>query len=320
MKSEDIAALAHEAPTNPAGIFRSLQQPSPRRALALLALGAIVGLGIAGFSLFTARGNVSSGVPDGAVARVNQGQILESDFRKQVEVLTGAPFDKATSTQRRDVLDSMIAEELLVQRGIEVSLQNSDAGVREALVAGVNLQTEADVLSRQPEESQLHDYFQSHSARYVSAGATRLHHLLLPAGTDANAVALALKQGTPVERVSTKFQLRELGDGAKSSLPDVALRSSLGYKLFAELRKLKTGDVSTPVTEADGVHLVVVAERDAPTAQTFEVARQTVASDFQRDALQAAQDEYVLFLRSKADVTVRDEPLKLADAARAVQP
>jgi parvulin-like peptidyl-prolyl isomerase len=316
MKSENIAALAHSEPSQekPVGIFRHISKPSPRRSLALLAVGAFVGLGIAAFSLFTARGNVSSGVPEGAVARVNQGQILDSDFRKQVEVLEGVAFDKTTPAQRQEVLDSMIAEELLVQRGIEVSLQNSDSGVREALVAGVNLQTEADVLSRQPDDTQLRGYFQKHAANYVSAGATRLHHLLLPVGTDANAVVKALKEGTPVERVSDKYALKELGDGGKSSLPDVALQSSLGDKLFAELGKLKTGDVSSPVTAADGIHLLVVEQRDAPAAQSFEQARQTVAGDYQRDALKTAQDEYVRFLRSKSDVEVRKTPVIVAAA------
>jgi parvulin-like peptidyl-prolyl isomerase len=144
--------------------------------------------------------------------------------------------------------------------------------------------------------------------------------LLLPAGVDADAVVKTLKQGAPVAQVIAKFSLKELGDGAQSSLPDVALSNSLGYKLFSELRKLKTGDISPPVAAADGVHLLVVAQRDAPTAQTFEAARQTVSSDFQRDALQAAQNEYVRFLRSKADVEVRKATVKLADAGKAVQP
>lgn len=320
MKSEDIAALAHEAPTEPDGILQGLHQASSRRSLAFFALGAIIGLAIAAFSLFTAGGNANRGIPEGAIARVNQGQILESDFRKQVEVLTGEPFDKATPAQRQEVLDSMIAEELLVQRGIEVSLQNSDAGVREALVAGVNLQTEADVLSRQPEESDLHNYFQRNSARYVSAGATRLHHLLLPAGSDPQAVVLALKQGVSLEHVAAKFRLKELGDGGKTPLPDVALKGSLGDRLFAELLKLKSGEISVPVLEGDGAHLLVVAQRDAPAPQPYELARQTVASDFQRDALKTAQDEYVRFLRGKADVEVRQPAEKLAAADKAAQP
>ncbi|MEC5386154.1 peptidylprolyl isomerase [Uliginosibacterium sp. H3] len=324
MKSEDIAALAPDTAENAAGILRGVRQASPRRSLALLALGATLGLGIAAFSLFTAGSNANGGIPEGAVARVNQGQILESDFRKQVEVLTGEPFDKTTAAQRQEVLDSMIAEELLVQRGIEVSLQNSDAGVREALVAGVNLQTEADVLSRQPEESELHNYFQRHSARYVSAGATRLHHLLLPANAgaqpDAQAVVHALKQGTPIERVAAKFGLKELGDGGKAALPDVALKGALGDRLFAELGKLKSGDISAPAVADDGVHLLVVVQRDAPMPQTFEQARQTVAGDLRRDTLKAAQDEYVSFLRGKADVEVRAPAVKLADGGKAAQP
>ena len=139
------------------------------RSLAMLALGALVGLGLAGYGLFSApAGDAAARLP-GVLARVNQGQILQSDFRTQIETLYDVPFDKSTAQQRQQVLDSMIGEELLVQRGLELGLPATNATVREALVDAVNLQSTAHIDAGAPTDAQLRAYFGAHPERYMSS-------------------------------------------------------------------------------------------------------------------------------------------------------
>jgi hypothetical protein len=133
----------------------SLTEPSARRSLILLAIGAVVGLGIAGFGLFTAKGTVSHAVPPEDAALVNQQPILISDFTTQLQNEFGIPIGKATAAERKKVLDDMIAEELMVQRGLEMNLPGSDPDVRTAIVAGVELQNSANVIAKQPTEAEM---------------------------------------------------------------------------------------------------------------------------------------------------------------------
>jgi len=63
----------------------SLAQPNARRSLILLAIGAVIGLGIAGFGLFTAKGTTSHAVPPEAAALVNQQPLLISDYVTQLQ-------------------------------------------------------------------------------------------------------------------------------------------------------------------------------------------------------------------------------------------
>ena len=94
--------------------------------MVLLACGALVGLAIAGYGLFTAKGTRSSGVPAEAVALVNQRQILRSDFMTQTETQYSEPFAQTTREQREKVLEDMINEELMMQRGLEIDLPSYD--------------------------------------------------------------------------------------------------------------------------------------------------------------------------------------------------
>ncbi len=65
---------------------------STMRAMILCACGALLGLGIAGYGLFTASGTSTRHVPPENVAMVNQRPILRSDFITQLESETGKRF------------------------------------------------------------------------------------------------------------------------------------------------------------------------------------------------------------------------------------
>src|ERR1700748_1032228 len=91
-------------------------QVNSTRSMVLCAVGAVVGLVIAGIGLFSARGTATHSVPPEDIALVNQRPVLRSDFVNQLESETGTAFDQATRAEKLKVLDEMIREELLVQR------------------------------------------------------------------------------------------------------------------------------------------------------------------------------------------------------------
>ncbi|HEV7441990.1 MAG TPA: hypothetical protein VGO18_05305, partial [Steroidobacteraceae bacterium] len=160
---------------------------NPQRSLILLAVGALAGLVLAGYALFTAPGTTTGKVPQGAIALVNHRQILLSDYRGQLQNLYGVSLEKAALAQRKAVLESMISEELLVQRGLEIDLPATDPSVREALVAGVELTSAADIDARKPAEGELRAWFTAHRDKYTSNGSMSLHDLVMPIGRGLSA-------------------------------------------------------------------------------------------------------------------------------------
>ena len=155
-------------------------QTNTRRSLALLALGALLGLAIAGYGLFTAAGTATHTVPPEAIATVNGRLILRTDFVTQVQTQFGITFKESTREQRERVLDDMIDEELMVQRGLEADLASYDPEVRQALVNGVELQIFADVLAQQPTDEELKNYYETHKDRYVRDGIMMMRDLVVP--------------------------------------------------------------------------------------------------------------------------------------------
>jgi parvulin-like peptidyl-prolyl isomerase len=276
------------------------------RTLLLSAIGAIVGLGLAGYALFTAKGTSADGIPPEDVALVNQRPILQSDFVTQAQLETGNAFPETSPAERRKVLAEMIDEELLVQRGLEVDLAASDPDVRSALVAGVNLQVDAEVLAAPPDDAALRSYYTEHQDRYAIDGAMDLRDLVIPAaGRPAAAAAVtAIRAGTAVDAAAARFGLTDSGKIGRGDNYDFGVKAKLGETLYAAAATLADGQSTDPVEQDGEIHVLYMAKRKPIVPLGFAAARDTVWQDFQRDARARVERANLDYLKSRAEIRV----------------
>jgi parvulin-like peptidyl-prolyl isomerase len=270
--------------------------------MVLCAIGAVVGLAIAGVGLFSARGTATHNVPPEDIALVNQRPVLRSDFVTQLEGETGASFDEATRAEKLKVLDEMIREELLVQRGLELDFAETDQMTRNALAMAMDQQALAEATTSQPSEQQLREFFDKNPARYASDGILTVRHLVGQSLPKAHDAVVALRANTPVETVVAKFSLTEpRNDGDEFYF---AAKIHLGDAVYAQALRMKAGEVSDPLQAADGIHIVKVIGNKVPVPLSFEHARLQVLTD-----LKNAQQERLLaatmkFLRERSKILI----------------
>jgi PPIC-type PPIASE domain len=284
-------------------MFANAASVSAPRALWLCAVGALLGLGIAGYGLFTARGTTTRTVAAENIATVNQRPILRSDFLAQLEMETGKPLREATREEQLKVLDEMVREELLVQRALELDFGETDQNARNALTAAISDQAVAEVVSSQPDERQLRDYYAQHPEMWSSEGTMSLRNFLLAApGGDAAAIAARLRSGTRPETLLAANVIRE----APRQVDEYyfALDVRLGTALFAAVRDLGDGAVSEPVTLPDGVHIVQVQKNTRPQRYSFEEARPQISSDYNAAAQARRMHDTLEFLRTRAKIQI----------------
>ena len=293
--------------------FFDIAKASVRRSMVLFASGALIGLAIAGYGLFTAKGTRSHAVPAEAAALVNQRQILRSDFMTQSQTQFEVPFEQTTHAQRMETLEAMIDEELMVQRGLEIDLPSYDPDVRNALVAGVELEVTADVLAQQPIPEELRRYYEQHKDRYSSEGVMQLRDLVAATQAKAAAAVEDLRDGRSLEAVITQFGLVDSGrltDAGRVDTGDIfqfAVRAKLDDALYEAASSLPAGAVSSPVTQSDGVHLIVMIKHRFPVPQSFEEASNRVWTDVKKDAQTQVRAANLAYLRSRADIVVAPE-------------
>lgn len=290
------------------GRWLNFSAVSSRRSFALLAAGAICGLIMAGYALFTARGTSTLFVPPDAVALVNQQPISRADFLQQLQTLYGVDLNRSTPAQRSKVLNDMIREELFVQRGTELDVASTDPDVRSAVVNSVELEISADAITALPSDSQLRSYYASHRARYASEGIMALHDYLFPANA-ANAAAEAaefLKSTAATAALLTKWQAVDSGRVAGEEFY-FAAKIHLGDALFAVAQDLPDGGVSSPIPHQDGIHVLYMVKNRKPVPFDFETARVQVLSDYRAAAIAHLRTEDEAFLRKRANILIADD-------------
>jgi parvulin-like peptidyl-prolyl isomerase len=288
--------------------WRDLTRVNSARSFVLMTLGALIGLFLAGYSLFTARGVSTLSVPAEDVALVNQQAISRSDYLILLQTLYGVDLSHATPEQRQKVLNDMIREELFVQRGKELDLASSDPEVRSALVNAVELEISENAITAQPNEATLRDYYATRQDRYVSEGSMNVRDWVFPASEhgDTAAALQALKSAVIAPETLARLHARESGKTQGDEFY-FAAKIHLGDQLFASARDLSDGTVSVPFQLSDGVHVLYMVTNKRPVPFDFAKARPQVLNDYRNHAIDQLKAGDESFLRKRANVRIADD-------------
>ena len=282
----------------------SLHTRSERRALILCSIGALGGLVIAGAGLFTAQGTRIAGVPPEDVALVNQVPVLMTDYDSLFEATEGRGIGKSTPEERRKILDQMIREELYVQRGVELGMQNDVIEVRQALVGAVEAQQAIDASATLPDEQTLRVFYEQHAAKYADEGVMMVTDLIAPSAIQALTAVSAMRSGMPIVQSSKTYGLRDTGVMTDGEEFYFAARIHLGQALFDAARLLQQGQISDPVATPSGIHILVARLHRPPVPTPFDRVRDQVLADYRADKVTRIQADADKFLRKRADVQI----------------
>ena len=289
------------------GSWRDLAKVNSQRSFFLGLCGAVIGLLLAGYALFTARGTSTLRVPAEDVALVNQQPISRSDYLLQLQSLYSVEFSHATQEQRQKVLNDMIREELFVQRGKELDVASTDPDVRNALVNAVELEIAADAITSQPTEAALRSYYQAHPERYASEGIMTVEDYVFPANGAAVSQAIdALKIQAPTPDLIARFGGKSSGKAGDEEFY-FAAKIHLGDRLFEAARGLPQGGVSAPIEVPDGIHVLYMQKNVKPTLQDFATARVQVLSDYRNERIRRLTTGDEAFLRKRANIRIADD-------------
>jgi parvulin-like peptidyl-prolyl isomerase len=314
--------MSNRAPDLSSSAFIEAPKPQVRRSMLCYALGALIGLALAGYGLFTAKGTRSHSVPPEALALVNGRPILRSDFMTQVQSQFAAPFAQSTPEQRRQVFEDMLAEELQVQRGLEIDLPSFDPDVRAAMAAGVQLEITADVAAEQPNDNELREYYEANKGKYVGEGVMRVRDLVANTMANAQEAVVALRAGTPLEQVMQRYRLADSGklmDAGHTDTGEIfefAAKAKLGPTGYAAAAALQNGQTSDPIPQGDGAHVIVMIEHRMPVQENYAAAADQVWTDFKNDAQARVREANVRYLRSRADILLSTDARALEAKAK----
>jgi len=286
------------------------------RAILLLVGGAVVGIVLAAAGLVGRARGLGGSVPNDAVAVVNRQVISTEDYQRVVSALSQDRRDGLADGDRSRVLDRLIDEELLVQRGLELGIVRSDSRVRKDLTFAVIDSVMADVGDTQPSDSELRAFYDKNRDFFSGPGRLRVRQIFCRTPTNADAPMALDRARQAVRRLRAGEDFdevkRELGDPELAPLPDAPLPPTklidyLGPTAARTAAGLKMSATSDPVRSSTGYHVLQLLGREPEPAPPLDDIKQEVLAEYRRRAGDRALRKYLDDLRARADVAIRQK-------------
>lgn len=241
----------------------------------------------------------------GAAAIVNGAPIPREALARALLALENDSRNPVTPEREADVLERLIEEELLVQRGVELGLAETDFAARRALVQSVLQLALAERAGAEPSEGQLRRFYRDNAGFFAPAPRFAASVVFLRAGASAQRVETAraaLVRGDDA---------RALGDALAIPMPRGALAQAewarlIGASAAATAARLAPGEVSPPLATAGGTYLIRVEAFAAAPAPPYERIAEQVRAEHDRRADEAAVRAYIERLKRTARIERRD--------------
>jgi parvulin-like peptidyl-prolyl isomerase len=280
----------------------------------LLALGATLGVVLAVIDL-VAPARTATTLPADASASVNGVPIESVDYQRALEALSADRRTPLTDADQRRVLDRLIDEELLVQKGLDLGLLRRDRRVRSDIVSSVVESVVAEATTRQPTDAEVEKFFAAHRDSFLRPGRVRLRQIVVRVTATVNDAAAYARAAEAARRLRAGEDFAAvasaLGDAPLAELPagkldPATVREYLGPTVARSASELAVATPSDPIRSAAGYHVVEVVERESAEAPPLADVADEVRAELRRSNEDAALRTYVEGLRRDAMVRVRE--------------
>jgi peptidyl-prolyl cis-trans isomerase C len=260
------------------------------------------------------------------IAEVNGAVITTDDFKKELAILP--PYLKQmaeTADGRKEMLDSMVVRELVMQdaqkEGLDKSKEVADRmeDMKKRVIVEAYLKKKVEQ-SVNISDAELQKFYDKNKDKFKAGDQVRASHILVKTEKEAQDVLAQLKGGAKFEDLAKKY----------STDPAAAKGGDLGWfgkgNMIPEFEQvafsMKEGDVSGVVKTKFGFHIIkVTGKRPAgilPFAEVKEQLKASLMPEKQQEVFKKVKDD----LKKNAKLSVKEDVLKgmSAQAAEAKTP
>ncbi len=285
-----------------------------RMARRLLAIGAGLGIALAAVGI-VGSGEPPAAVPAGAVAIVNGQPVSREIFARLVAAVAEERKSVTLDAQTRSrLLERMLDEELLLQRGVELELHRFEPTARRAIVAALIASVAADAEAVEPDPEQLRDFYAENQELF-----TRSDRISLDAAFVSTEVRPDAEAHRMAEEIARRLRIGDLFDEVHAALADSpvarlpsgplsieTVRQYLGPTVAQVASRLAVGEVSEPTRASPGYFVLRLRERDSGEVAKFDQILGRVRAEYLRRRGEEGLRDYLAGLREAAEIQILD--------------
>lgn len=289
-----------------------------RRARALLVAATGLGIALSALGIVRSGRDAAGADTSGAIAVVNGQALSREAFARFVGAVAAerkqADLDAET---RRRLLERMVDEELLLQRGISLGLERHEPTARRSIVSALIASVTAEAEAVEPEPEDLRRFYEENRERFARPGRLDLEVGLVNVGSRPEAAAYQRAQEMARRvRAGEDFDAAraELGDTPIAPLPSGPLpfetvRQYLGPTVARSAARLGVGEVSEPSRGSAGYFVLRLRDRAPGDIAPFDEIAPQVRGEYLRSLGESALRAYLSDLREAAEIEFIDAGL-----------
>ena len=278
----------------------------------LFVFALIIGVLLISQELFQSKSSNQYLRQQNAVALVNDMTISEDQYIKYISTLGIDVIDENEEELLEIVLEKMIEEELLLQKGIELELHKFDIQIRKAIIQqvinSVLLQNEEEVT-----EKELSEYYKNNKKKYQLSKLIHLDIIFLNSQREED-INLLLEAINTIGFAESK---KEFHQELFFSIPDrlISIKDCiqlLGTNICKDIFELNLNDISNPIKYENGSLVIQIrnTNRDILDNDLFNKLYDKILFDFKNSEDDKYFKDYIQYLKENANIKRYDLDVK----------
>ena len=285
----------------------------------LFGFSIFLGLCLIAYELFNLKDNEKIFFERKAVAIVNDVDITEDQFLKYA-INLGADIEEEEDKEILElILERMIEEELLVQRGLELNLHTKDIQVRKELIQQV-INFIVKIENAELTDDQLENYFLENIKRYESNKKIQINTIFIKSldpesqflGTEYDYKTLENKFNQIYADIENKSFSEAKNMHNQKTFFEVPTnlinikdcKQYLGPTICKTLSSFEKDHISNPLFYQDGFYIIKLADNVRPKADSsfFEDMKDKVLFDYNNERDDNRLKDYIQYLKDNAEI------------------
>lgn len=244
--------------------------------------------------------------PASALVRVNHNFITEDQLTQALRKTTAFKGAEPSTDETRQVLQRLIDDELLIQRGEQLLLPETDPGLRKLIVQSLIQQIVNSGSQPVIDDNQLRTFYHSHQAIFEQPQRRKLTAITFDNRSHAVAARRALTKGATMNDVKIQYS------GTSTELPQALLprntiQTYLGSHLTNVALELDEGEISPPIQRGSAFYLIQSIDIQSTYLPAFAQVRQQVAREYNQRLRDQLLSDALNNFRSRANININPD-------------
>ncbi len=242
------------------------------------------------------------------VALVNDHPILQSDLDLALSALAMNKENSITPEQISLVLDRLIDEQLLLQRGVELNLPQNSNPVRKMIINSMIDSILSENNDFQITDEVLIEFYNENIAFFLPPKELRLKKIFVKFDNTAkddtrlDSIREMLINGEDFDEVSLKEGDKFLPEIPDTYLPERKLLDYLDPVLVKNAFNLKDGQITSEIETNDGYNFLYLVDSKKGEPLPFSDMNEKVKAEYIRRSDETALTNYLEWLRQRYNV------------------